>query len=67
MNRLLVFGLGYSGRAVADLAVGAGWGVVGTSRTVEVAPDSLEGERQDSPGPRPYAPPPLEGGGWGEG
>lgn len=46
MNRLLVFGLGYSGRAVAELAAGAGWDVVGTSRKAEVAPDS---------------PPPLEG------
>ena len=32
MNRLLVFGLGYSGRAVARAASAAGWVVEGTSR-----------------------------------
>ncbi len=32
MNRLLIFGLGYCGRAVADAAMAAGWDVVGTTR-----------------------------------
>jgi len=32
MNRLLVFGLGFSGAAVARAAVGAGWAVTGTAR-----------------------------------
>jgi len=33
MGTLLIFGLGYSGRAIARLAANAGWRVVGTSRT----------------------------------
>ena len=33
MNRLLIFGLGYSGRAIADAARGAGFQVSGTSRS----------------------------------
>jgi nucleoside-diphosphate-sugar epimerase len=35
---LLVFGLGYTGRAIAGLAAAAGWRVIGTSRT----PDALQ-------------------------
>jgi nucleoside-diphosphate-sugar epimerase len=33
MNRLLIFGLGYCGRAVAGAAAAAGWQVVGTTRS----------------------------------
>ncbi len=36
--RLLVFGLGYCGRAVADAALGMGWAVRGLSRTVVAHP-----------------------------
>ena len=32
MNRLLIFGLGYSGRAVADAAKAIGYDVSGTTR-----------------------------------
>ena len=32
MNRLLIFGLGYCGRAIAGAAAAAGWNVVGTTR-----------------------------------
>jgi nucleoside-diphosphate-sugar epimerase len=32
MNRLLIFGLGYCGRAIASAASAAGWDVVGTTR-----------------------------------
>ncbi len=35
--RLLIFGLGYSGRAVAEAARRAGWDVVATSRTMDAA------------------------------
>ena len=37
-GRLLLFGLGYTGTAIAALAAGAGWGVVATSRQ----PDQLK-------------------------
>jgi predicted dinucleotide-binding enzyme len=44
MSTLLIFGLGYSGRAVADRALAEGWTVIATSRSLpgprEAAPDA---------------------------